>query len=186
MCQAYRKQYGFDAISVMPTNLYGPFDNFDPETSHVLPALIRRFHEAKRDGSARVLIWGTGTPRREFLHVDDMARATIAMMQHYSDAEPLNVGVGEDLSIIDLATLVADVVGYRGTIDVDPSKPDGTPRKLLDVSRIHALGWRAQIGLREGIGSTYQWFLRHAPETQPDNTASVARGLPITRSLHSS
>jgi GDP-L-fucose synthase len=161
MCQAYRKQYGFDAISVMPTNLYGPFDNFDPETSHVLPALIRRFHEAKAASAPQVVIWGSGTPRREFLHVDDMARATIAMMQQYSGHEHLNVGVGEDLSILELARLVAEVVGYTGTIHTDPSKPDGTPRKLLDVSRIHALGWRAQIGLREGIESTYRWFLQH-------------------------
>jgi GDP-L-fucose synthase len=166
MCQAYRKQYGFDAISVMPTNLYGPFDNFDPETSHVLPALIRRFHHAKLQNAARVVIWGTGTPRREFLHVDDMARATIAMMQNYSSGEHLNVGVGEDLSIFELAKLVADVVGYRGAIEVDPSKPDGTPRKLLDVSRIHALGWRAQIGLRDGVAATYDWFLQHSPQAR--------------------
>lgn len=162
MCQAYRTQYGFDAISVMPTNLYGPFDNFDPDTSHVLPALVRRFHLAKLVHAERVTIWGTGTPRREFLHVDDLARATIAMMQRYSGFDHLNVGVGQDISIIDLAKLVADVVGYRGAIKVDPSKPDGTPRKLLDVSRIHELGWRAQIGLRDGVAATYDWFLRHS------------------------
>jgi GDP-L-fucose synthase len=161
MCQAYRKQYGFDAISVMPTNLYGPFDNFDPDTSHVLPALIRRFHEAKINGSPNVVIWGTGTPRREFLHVNDMARATIAMMQRYSGHEYLNVGVGEDLSILELSKLVAAVVGYEGDIHTDPSKPDGTPRKLLDVSRIQALGWRAEIELRLGVESTYDWFLQN-------------------------
>jgi GDP-L-fucose synthase len=161
MCQAYRKQYGFDAISVMPTNLYGPNDNFDLETSHVLPALIRRFHEAKTANSPNVTIWGTGSPLREFLHVDDMAEATIHLMQHYSGHEHVNVGVGEDLSILALAKLVAEIVGYRGTINTDSSKPDGTPRKLLDVSKLNSLGWRASIGLREGIADTYRWYLEH-------------------------
>ena len=163
MCQAYRKQYGFDAISLMPTNLYGPDDNFDLQTSHVLPALIRRFHEAKEQGSASVTIWGTGTPRREFLHVDDLADAAVYLMANYSSPEIVNVGVGEDLSILELAQLVAEVVGYSGEIETDPSKPDGTPRKLLDVSRLHGLGWRHKINLREGVETTYRWF-RHQVE----------------------
>ncbi len=162
LCQAYRKQYGFDAIALMPTNLYGPGDNFDLQSSHVLPALIRRFHEAKLRGDAAVTIWGTGAPRREFLHVDDLAEAAVFLMEHYSDAEIVNVGVGEDLSILELAQLVARVVGFEGTIATDPTKPDGTPRKLLDVARIHALGWRARIGLEDGVRSTYAWYLEHA------------------------
>ena len=162
LCQAYRKQYGFDAISLMPTNLYGPGDNFDLTASHVLPALIRRFHEAKLRGDDVVTIWGTGSPRREFLHVDDLAAAAVYLMEHYSDSGIVNVGVGEDLSILELAQLVARVVGFEGAIATDPSKPDGTPRKLLDVSRIHALGWQAQIGLEEGVRSTYAWYLQHA------------------------
>ena len=159
MCQAYRRQYGFDAISLMPTNLYGPGDNFHPENSHVLPALIRRFHEAKEGGREEVVIWGTGTPKREFLHVDDLADACLFLMENYSGEEIVNVGVGEDISILDLARLVADVVGFEGRIETDPSKPDGTPRKLLDVSRLDALGWKASIGLRDGIEETYRWFL---------------------------
>ena len=159
MCQAYRRQYGFDAISAMPTNLYGPGDNFHPEDSHVLPALIRRFHEAKTTGAPSVTIWGTGTPRREFLYVDDLAEALVFLMREYSEEEHVNVGCGEDVTIMELAKLVADVVGYEGTIVTDLSKPDGTPRKLLDVSRINALGWRAKAGLREGITETYRWFV---------------------------
>lgn len=166
MCQAYRRQYGFDAISLMPTNLYGPGDNFHPQNSHVLPALIRRFHEARRDGLARVVIWGTGSPRREFLHVDDLADACVHLMQHYSSEEIVNVGVGEDLTILELAEAVARVVGYQGEIVTDPSKPDGTPRKLLDVSRLHGLGWRARISLDEGLASTYRWFVEHAAEVR--------------------
>lgn len=166
MCQAYRRQYGFDAISLMPTNLYGPGDNFHPQNSHVLPALIRRFHEARRDGLERVVIWGTGTPRREFLHVDDLADACVHLMQHYSGEDIVNVGVGEDLTILELAQAVARVVGYQGEIVTDPSKPDGTPRKLLDVSRLHGLGWRARIGLDEGLASTYRWFVEHAAEVR--------------------
>jgi len=161
LCQAYRRQYGFDAISLMPTNLYGPGDNFHPENSHVLPALIRRFQEAKEAGLDEVVIWGTGSPKREFLHVDDLADACVFMMQNYSDEAIVNVGVGEDISILELARLVAEVVGYEGRIATDPSKPDGTPRKLLDVSRLHELGWQARIGLRDGIEQTWRWFLDH-------------------------
>lgn len=159
MCQAYRRQYGFDAISVMPTNLYGPGDNFDLENSHVLPAMIRRFHQAKLAGQPRVTIWGTGTPRREFLHVDDMAQACVFLMQRYSDAMHVNVGVGDDVTILELAQMVASTVGYAGEISTDPSKPDGTPRKLMDVARIHALGWRARVGLVDGVQQTYRWYV---------------------------
>ena len=194
MCQAYRKQYGFNAISVMPTNLYGPGDNFDLDSSHVLPALIRKFHLAglalrhdaegiRADESAfgpisestrnsldlpagdkspeapSVTLWGTGTPHREFLHVDDVATACLFLMQNYESGEIINVGVGEDLSIKELARIVSEVVGFEGTIEFDPAKPDGTPRKLLDVSKIMALGWRPEIGLRQGIRQTYEWYL---------------------------
>jgi GDP-L-fucose synthase len=159
MAQAYRAQYGFCAISLMPTNLYGPGDNFDLETSHVLPALIHRFHEAKISGTGEVVLWGTGTPRREFLHVDDLAAAAYFAMENYDGAEPLNTGTGEDLTIADLAGMVTRIVEYRGAIRFDPSKPDGTPRKLLDVSRFASLGWRARISLEDGISSTYAWYL---------------------------
>lgn len=159
LCQAYRRQYGFDAISLMPTNLYGPGDNFHPKNSHVLPALIRRFHEATEETRDEVVIWGTGTPRREFLHVDDLADACLFLMHSYSSDEIVNIGVGEDIAILDLAKLVADVVGFEGEILTDPSKPDGTPRKLLDVARLQKLGWSASIGLREGVRETYEWFL---------------------------
>ena len=158
LCQAYRKQYGFNAISAMPTNLYGPGDNFHPENSHVLPALIRRFHEAKEAGAAQVTIWGTGTPRREFLYVDDLAEALVFLMNHYEGMEHVNVGCGEDLSIMELARLVAEAVGFAGEIATDPSKPDGTPQKLLDVARINSLGWKAQTPLKEGIEAAYAWF----------------------------
>jgi len=161
MCQAYRNQYGFNAISLMPTNLYGPGDNFDLNNSHVLPALIRKFHEAKMRGAAEVVMWGTGTPRREFLHVDDMAAATVFLTETYDGSDIVNVGVGEDISIRELAELVKDITGYQGRIAADTSKPDGTPRKLLDVSRLHDLGWRAQVGLRDGITQTYHWFLEN-------------------------
>ena len=147
----------------MPTNLYGPHDNFDLETSHVLPALIRRFHEAKIWRSPAVTLWGTGTPRREFLHVDDLASAACFIMESYEGGDLLNVGVGEDLSIAELAELVARVVGYAGQIRYDRSRPDGTPRKLLDVSRLHALGWRARIGLEDGVRATYDWYCDHLP-----------------------
>jgi GDP-L-fucose synthase len=163
LAAAYRTQYGFPAVSLMPTNLYGPHDNFDLETSHVLPALIRRFHEAKIWRSPAVTLWGTGMPRREFLHVDDLASAACFIMENYEGGDLLNVGVGEDLSIAELAELVARVVGYAGQIRFDPSRPDGTPRKLLDVSRLHALGWRARIGLEDGIRATYDWYCEHLP-----------------------
>lgn len=159
LCQAYRRQYGFDAISLMPTNLYGPGDNFHPKNSHVLPALIRRFHEAKEEAREEVVIWGTGTPLREFLHVDDLADACLFLMNSYSSEQIVNIGVGEDIAILDLARLVADVVGFEGKILTDSSKPDGTPRKLLDVARLQELGWSASIGLREGVRETYEWFL---------------------------
>jgi GDP-L-fucose synthase len=161
MCQAYRRQHGFNAISLMPTNLYGPGDNFDLQNSHVLPALIRRFHEANLRGDPEVVIWGTGTPRREFLHVDDLAGAVVHLMRSYDGEEVVNVGCGTDITIRDLAGLVAGVVGYVGRIGLDPSKPDGTPRKLLDVSRLAALGWQPRVTLEEGVRETYRWFLEH-------------------------
>ena len=161
LCQAYRKQYGFDAISLMPTNLYGPGDNFELKGSHVLPALIRKFHEAKLVGAKDVVMWGTGTPRREFLHVDDLAEACIHLMQHYSDPEIVNVGTGTDLTIRELAELVKSVIDFSGEIVQDLTKPDGTPQKLLDVSKLERLGWKAKIGLKEGIESTYRWFLEN-------------------------
>lgn len=159
MCQAYQKQYGFDAISVMPTNLYGPGDNFDLENSHVLPALIRKFHEARMAGVSSVPVWGSGTPRREFLHVDDLADACVFLMGNYNEPDIINVGCGEDISILELAQLVAEIVGFKGAIKLDPSKPDGTPRKLLNVDRLTGLGWRPTIDLREGIEETYRWFI---------------------------
>jgi len=161
MCQAYRRQFGFQAISAMPTNLYGPGDNFSRENSHVLPALIRKLHEARIAGDARVTIWGSGTPRREFLHVDDLADAALFLMQRYDDENHINIGVGEDLTIAELARLIAEVVGYRGAIVTDPSKPDGTPRKLLDVSKLTALGWSARIALADGVRDTYDWYCKN-------------------------
>jgi GDP-L-fucose synthase len=158
MCQAYRRQYGFDAISLMPTNLYGPGDNYDLKTSHVLPALIRKFHEARQSSAPEVVVWGTGTPRREFLHVDDLADAAVFLMRNYSDERIINVGTGEDQTILELARMVAEAVGYAGAIVTDASKPDGTPRKLLDVSRLRGIGWSPNIGLREGIERTYRDF----------------------------
>jgi GDP-L-fucose synthase len=159
--QATRRQFDRHWISAMPTNLYGPGDNFDPQNSHVLPALIRRFHEAKLEGRDEVVLWGSGTPRREFLHVDDLADALLFLLDNYDDPTTINVGVGDDVTIRELAELVAEVVGYGGAIVQDPSKPDGTPRKLLDVSRLTALGWTASIGLREGVAATYAWFLEN-------------------------
>ena len=170
--QAYRKQYGFRAISLMPTNLYGPGDNFDLQVSHVLPALIRKFHEAAAAGAPEVTVWGTGSPRREFLHVDDLAEAAVFLMLNdelnYDSPEILNVGTGEDLTIRELAEMMARVTGFQGRLVFDASKPDGTPRKLLDVSRIHALGWKARIALEHGIAATYQWYLsRQAQSVSP-------------------
>ena len=159
LCQAFRKQHGFNAISLMPTNLYGPGDNFNLQGSHVLPALIRKFHEARAAGHPSVEIWGTGTPRREFLHVDDLADAALFLMKHYDSPEIINVGVGEDISIRELAELVGRIVDYRGELAFDRSKPDGAPRKLIDVSRLSDMGWTARIGLEEGIRGTYRWFL---------------------------
>ena len=158
--QANRRQHGRHWISAMPTNLYGPGDNFDPQGAHVLPALIRRFHEAVESGATEVVLWGTGTPRREFLHVDDLAEAALFLLENYDDDQTINVGVGEDVTVRELADIVADVVGYEGALVLDPSMPDGTPRKLLDVSRINALGWSAQIRLADGIQTTYEWY-RH-------------------------
>jgi GDP-L-fucose synthase len=167
MAQAYRAQYGFRAISLMPTNLYGPGDNFDLASSHVLPALIRKFHEAKAAGSPRVVIWGSGSPRREFLHVDDFADAAVFLMLHYDAPEIVNVGTGQDLTIRELAGIVAEVTGFGGELVFDPAKPDGAPRKLLDISRITALGWRPNIPLRDGIAATCEWFRSRAGAAQP-------------------
>lgn len=184
LCQAYRKQYGCNFISAMPTNLYGPNDNFDLESSHVLPAMIRKFHDAKVEGRLEVTIWGTGTPRREFLHVDDLADACLYLMGHYDEASHVNVGTGEDLTIQALAELVREIVHPDAMIVNDTTKPDGTPRKLLDVGRLHSLGWRHRIALRDGITSSYEWFLKHyeslqatgrAPETAvPAKTRATA------------
>jgi GDP-L-fucose synthase len=159
LCQAYQKQYGCRFISAMPTNLYGPGDNFDLETSHVLPALIRKFHDGKVNNSDEVVLWGTGKPLREFCHVDDCASACIHLMEHYEGPDIVNIGVGYDISIQELALLVKEIVGYQGEMVFDKSKPDGTPRKLVDVSRISGLGWKARIPLEEGIRGTYKWYL---------------------------
>lgn len=167
LCQAYRKQYGFHAISLMPTNLYGPGDNFDLHSSHVLPALIRKFHEARDGSNGTAVVWGSGSPRREFLHVDDLAAASVFLMQRYDEPEIINVGTGEDITIHDLANLIAQITGFRGKIVFDSSKPDGTPRKLLDVSRLHGLGWRHRISLPDGIRETYAWFIRHFDVAHP-------------------
>jgi GDP-L-fucose synthase len=164
LCQAYRRQFGADFISVMPTNLYGPGDNYHPQDSHVPAALIRRFHEAKVSGAPNVLVWGTGTPRREFLAADDLADACVFVMKHYSDDGFLNIGTGEDVTIADFARLVAEVVGYPGRIDFDTARPDGAPRKLLDVSKLAALGWRARTPLREGLAAAYAVFVRRAAD----------------------
>jgi GDP-L-fucose synthase len=159
--QALRRQHGASFISAMPTNLYGVNDNFDLETSHVLPALVRKFAEAKQSGATSVELWGSGTPRREFLWSDDLARACVTLLERYDAPEPINVGVGEDITIRDLATLIAEVVGYDGELTFDTTRPDGTPRKLLDVSRIHALGWKAETSLHDGVSAMYRWFLDH-------------------------
>jgi GDP-L-fucose synthase len=169
MCQSYNKQYGSNFVSVMPTNLYGPNDNFDLMGSHVLPALIRKFHEAKVSDSPEVTVWGSGRVYREFLHVDDMADATVYVMQHHDGSQILNIGCGKDVTIADVANLVKETVGYEGEIVFDTSKPDGTPRKLLDVSRLFALGWRPRIELAQGLADTYAWF---------ESNLDVGRGLP--------
>ncbi len=163
MCQAYRRQYGFDAIVAMPTNLYGPGDNYHPENSHVVPALIRRFHEAKIADAPEVVIWGTGRPLRELMHVDDLANALQLLMQRYSDQAMVNIGSGQEVSIADLASLVATVVGYKGVLRFDQSKPDGTPRKRLDTARLEALGWRSRIALETGLRETYEAYAAYRP-----------------------
>lgn len=158
LAQAYRRQYGCNFISAMPTNLYGPGDNFDLKSSHVLPALMRKFHEAKLSGDAEVEVWGSGRPYREFMHVDDLADACVFLLETYAGYDHVNVGVGEDITILDLAKMIADVVGFSGSLRFDATKPDGTPRKLMDVSKLSAMGWRAKTDLRDGIASTYEWF----------------------------
>jgi GDP-L-fucose synthase len=167
LCQAYHRQYGANFISVMPTNLYGPGDNFDLATSHVLPALLRRFHEAAASAAPAVTLWGTGRARREFMHVDDLADACLFLMREYDSPELINVGTGEDLTIAETAELVRALVGYGGAVEYDSSKPDGTPRKLLDVSRLHALGWRHRISLEAGLADTYAWYRAHAAGGAP-------------------
>jgi GDP-L-fucose synthase len=161
LCQAYAREYGKNFISGMPTNLYGPNDNFDLQTSHVLPAIIRKVHEAKRDGAKEVTVWGSGTPRREFLHVDDLADACFFLLEHYNSPEIVNIGCGEDVSIRELAEIVCDVIGFEGSLAFDTSKPDGTPRKLMHVGRLLALGWKPRIGMKDGIRDAYDWFLKN-------------------------
>lgn len=161
LCQAYRRQYGSHFISAMPTNLYGPNDNFDLASAHVLPAMMRKFHEAKVAGVREVVVWGTGAPRREFLHVDDLADACVLLMEKYDEEEHVNVGTGEDISVRELSELLRDIIHPDATLRFDTTKPDGMPRKLLDVSRLHALGWRHRIGLRDGIASTYRWYVEN-------------------------
>jgi GDP-L-fucose synthase len=166
MCQAYRRQYGFKAICLMPTNLYGPGDNFDLQNSHVLPALIRRFHEAKLRGDPTISIWGTGTPRREFLHVDDLADAVIYLMNNYDNEQIINIGWGEDVTIRELAEMIGAVSGFQGRLVFDSTKPDGSPQKLLDTCRLNALGWKPKIRLRSGIEQTYEWFKQHVSDAR--------------------
>jgi GDP-L-fucose synthase len=167
LCQAYAREYGKNFISAMPTNLYGPNDNFDLLSSHVLPALLRKAHDAKMNGNRELVVWGSGKPRREFLHVDDLAAACVFLLEKYNSAEIINVGCGEDISIRELAELICDIVGFGGDLTWDATKPDGTPRKLLDVSKLHDLGWRHSIELREGIARTYEWFLQNAAQDAP-------------------
>jgi GDP-L-fucose synthase len=166
MCQAYRREFGFKAISLMPTNLYGPGDNFDRDHSHVLPALIRRFHEAKLRNDAKVTVWGTGKPRREFLHVDDMADAVVYLLRNYDQEAIVNVGWGKDVTIRELAEIVMSAVGFEGKLEFDSSKPDGTPRKLLDTERLTKLGWQPKVSLKDGIAQTYRWFVEHAADAR--------------------
>ena len=172
MCQAYRRQYGFNAISLLPTNLYGPGDNFDLQTAHVLPALMRKIHEAHVAGAPHMTVWGSGAPRREFLYVEDLADACLFLMQRYDGAEPVNVGCGQDLTIRELAQTLARVIGFQGIFEFDGSKPDGTPRKVLDVSRLNALGWRASIDLQTGVAATYEWYRKHLAGRQPATVAA--------------
>ena len=181
MVEAYRRQFGFNAISLMPTNLYGPGDNFDLRLAHVLPALMRRFYEAKESGEPQVVVWGSGTPRREFLHVDDLASAAVFLMHHFDSDGIINVGSGSDISIRELAELVGEVVGYRGGIVFDRSKPDGTPRKLLDVSRLTVLGWEPKIPLRAGIEQTYSWFLAERAGSPQPGSPQPGSPQPMTR-----
>ena len=162
LCDAYRQQFGDDFISAMPTNLYGPWDNFDPETSHALPGMIYKFHHAKKSGANAVTLWGTGSPRREWLHVDDAAEACLVLLEKFSEPAPINIGVGQDLTIKELAELVRSAIGYEGEITWDTSQPDGTPRKLLDISRIRALGWQPRIDLERGIREVYAWFMKNS------------------------
>ncbi len=164
LCQAYAREYGGNFISALPTNLYGPNDNYDLLSSHALPALLRKAHEAKKSGAREMLVWGSGQPRREFLHVDDLAAACLFLLENYDSPEIINVGCGEDISIRELAELICEVVGFQGELVWDATQPDGTPRKLLDVSKLHGLGWRHAIGLREGIARTYEWFLQNTPQ----------------------
>jgi GDP-L-fucose synthase len=177
LCRAYRQQYGCDFISAMPTNLYGPGDNFDLASSHVLPALIRKFHDARCAGKRQVVVWGTGTPRREFLHVDDLADCCLFLMEHYDESEHINVGTGEDLSIRELAEMVRDVIFPQAEILFDSSKPDGTPRKQLDVTRLHKLGWSHSVPLREGIERTYSWFVRNYETDEQRTNPDVGEGV---------
>jgi GDP-L-fucose synthase len=174
LCRAYRRQFGCDFISAMPTNLYGPGDNFDLDTSHVLSALIRKALEAKINGDPQLVIWGSGTPRREFLHVDDAAKALLVLMTHYSGESPVNVGSGKDLTILELARVIANVVGFSGDITTDPSKPEGTPRKLLDVSKLTELGWKPKIALKAGIATTYRWYCENLPQVRHNSTTKMS------------
>ncbi|MCA9265700.1 MAG: GDP-L-fucose synthase [Planctomycetales bacterium] len=174
-CQAYRDQYGANFIAAMPTNLYGPHDNFDLHSSHVLPALIRKFHEARQSGENRVTVWGTGRPRREFLHVDDLADACVFLLQHYDERDIINVGTGQDVTIAELGHTIRDIVYPEVQLVFDPSKPDGTPRKLLDVSRLHRLGWRHRIGLVDGIRTTYEWFCTQSDAGHPSENTNGLR-----------
>jgi GDP-L-fucose synthase len=176
MCQAYRRQYGFNAIAAMPTNLYGPGDNFDLAGAHVLPALLRKLHEAKLSGAPEVEVWGTGTPKREFLHVDDLAAACLFLMERYGDSSWINIGCGQDQTIAELAQTIAHVVGFEGVLRFDSSKPDGTPRKLLDTTRLTELGWKPQISLENGVRTTYDWFLRHVASEPVANLPQVRYG----------
>ena len=182
LAQAYSLQYAFNAISLMPTNLYGPHDNFDLNSSHVLPALMRKFHDARLKHAPEVVVWGSGVPRREFLHVDDLADAAVFLMRHYDDSQLINVGCGEDVSIRELAQTIREITGYQGRVVFDSSKPDGTPRKLLDVSRLRALGWEPRIPLRHGIETTYQWYVEQR-EKLPLSAPGTGNGFSATAGL---